>query len=65
MKRHVGISLNLAQDESTVLPVDQIGRMTTHLAGPHCQGDACGLGRFLGEGGGDESRDDATDWAGG
>ncbi|MER8581439.1 hypothetical protein NKG95_22505 [Mesorhizobium sp. M1423] len=33
MKRHVGISLNLAQDESTVLPVDQIGPMTTHLAG--------------------------------
>ncbi|MER8402819.1 hypothetical protein [Mesorhizobium sp. M0898] len=66
MKRHVGISLNLAQDESTVLPVDQIGPMTTHLAGCRtATATLCGLGRFLGEGGGDESRDDATDWAGG
>lgn len=64
MKRHVGISLNLAQDESTVLPVDQADDHPSCRV-PHCHGDACGLGRFLGEGGGDESRDDATDWAGG
>jgi hypothetical protein len=33
MKRYVGIPLDLAQDEGTVLSVDQIGPMATHLAG--------------------------------